>query len=67
MIVNLRWPHFHKWVTLKSSMDEYGVDLVCAKCLTESFHRFTPMQQIDYRIIQTIMKSDILVKKLMDD
>lgn len=67
MNINLRWPHSHKWVALASTMDEYGVTLVCSKCLNEVFYRRTPMQRINYSIIQAIRESDILIKRIMGE
>lgn len=64
MVLNIRWPHSHKWIAIKSSMDEHGVNLVCAKCFAESFHINSPMQRINYKVVQALKESSIWEARL---
>lgn len=63
MIINIKWPHRHAYNVLINSINEYGADFVCSKCLDIHYRSWdTPLQIAQAKIILTIQESKNILK-----
>lgn len=64
MILNIKLPHRHKFTVMYETLDEFGAEFVCTKCLKKEFMVHNYMQRISARVILSIREADRIIDRL---